>query len=156
MLFSQLQVTHHAPRRFVRHPDITNFTGAHLLGQRFQRFQQGDGSLFVSVLVVELTEEVGRALRPMQLVEIEIIGVEAFQAGVQRGTDVFAIQRLLRADTAVSPAHRPGDFAGQHQFLTVAASLDPTADVLFGQPLGFRAGRYRVHLCGIDQVDASG
>ncbi|MNZ94649.1 hypothetical protein D3C78_1137630 [compost metagenome] len=156
MFFSQLQVTHYTPWRFVRHPDIADFTGTHLFGQRFQRFQQGDGGLIVGVLIIELAEVVGRALRPVQLVEIEIIGVESFQAGVQRDTNIFAIQRLLRADAAVGTAHRPGNLAGQHYLFTVAACLDPTADVLLGQPLGFRAGRYRVHLCGVNQVDASG
>jgi hypothetical protein len=156
VFFSQLQVAHYAPRRFIGYPDIADFTGAHLLGQRFQRFQQGNRSFIVGVLIIEFAEVVGLALRPVQLIKIEIIGVQPFQACVQRGADIFAVQRLLRPNAAVGAAYRPGDFAGQHYFLTVATRLDPTANVLFGQPLGFRAGRYRIHFCGIDQVDASG
>jgi hypothetical protein len=92
VLIRQVQITHHAKGRFVRDADVADFAGALEFGQRFQRIQQGDDRGGVGPGVAQLAKAVGRALRPVYLVEVEIIGLQALQAGVQRLADIFTIQ----------------------------------------------------------------
>ena len=132
VLLRQLQIAHHAPGRFVRHADIADFAGAHLLGQRFQRLQQRDGNRGLAVLIAQLAEIVSLALRPVQLIKIEVVGIQALQAGVQRVADIFAVQRLVRANRGVCAARRTRDLAGEDHFIAAAARLQPAADILFG------------------------
>jgi hypothetical protein len=79
-----VQITHHAKGRFVRDADVADLPGALELGQRFQRIQQGDDRRGVGPGIAQLAKAVGWALRPVNLVEVEIIGLQALQAGVQR------------------------------------------------------------------------
>ena len=95
------------PGRFVRDANVTDLARAHLFGQRFQRLQQRNSGGVITVLITELAKVVSLALRPVQLVEVEVIGIEAFQAGVQRFADVLAIQRRLGRISASLPRTGP-------------------------------------------------
>jgi hypothetical protein len=102
-----VQIAHHAKGRFVRDADIADFTGALEFGQRFQRIQQGDDRRGIGPGIAQLAKAVGRALRPVNLIEIEIIGLQALQAGVQRLADIFAIQLVVGTNAAVVIARGP-------------------------------------------------
>jgi len=132
VLIRQVQITHHAKRRFVRDADIADLARPLALGQRFQRVENSDAWRGFGPLVAQLAKAVSWALRPVNLVEIEIVGLQAFQAGVQRFTDIFAIQHLVLANAAVVIAAWPAHLGGDNQLFTVAVPGQPVADVGFG------------------------
>ena len=131
-----------APRRFVGHAHVAHLAGAHEILQYLQGF--GDGHrVFV--------------LHP-RMVQIQVVRLQALQAGVQRGGQVLAVQEgLAVADVAraLGIAHRPGHLAGQHDVLAAARPGQPGADVGFGQALGFGLGRHGIHLGHVHQVHAA-
>jgi hypothetical protein len=56
----------------------------------------------------------------------------------------------------VGQFRRPsGHLGGDDQLVTSAAGLQPGADVRLGAALGFAPRRHRVHLGGVDEVDAA-
>ena len=154
VLVRQMKIAHHAKRRFVRDPDIANLAGALEFGQRVQRIQQGDDRGGIGPGVAQLAETVGRALRPVYLIEVEIIGLQALQAVVQRLADVFTIQLVVRTNAAVVIAGRAAHFRGDNQLFAIAALRQPVTDVGFRQALGFRARRDGIHFRDVNQVNA--
>ena len=156
VLIRQVQITHHAEGGFIRYADVADLAGALELGQRLEGIQQGHRGGGVGPGVAELAKAVGGALRPVYLVQVEIIGLQTLQAGVQRLADIFPVQDVVWSNTAVVITRGPADLRGEHQLFAIAAFRQPVADVGFGQPLGLRARRDRVHFGDIDQIDAVG
>lgn len=153
--FGQLQEFHGAPRGFVGQADMADLADLDLLVEHFQGFFQRR-ELNVLVLVVELAEEVGRALGPVQLVQVDPVGLQALEAGIQGGDDVLAIEFQLAVADMADAVAGAGDLAGQNPVSAVAALLEIAADDLLGLAVGFGARRHRVHLGGIYEVDAAG
>ena len=50
---------------------------------------------------------------------------------------------------------RAGGLGGQHDLVALAGFLEPAADEALGRALRAGAGRHRVHLGGVDEVDAA-
>ncbi|MNP13392.1 hypothetical protein D3C76_1056710 [compost metagenome] len=132
---------------------MADLAGAYLFVQRFQGFLQR-GEVLFAVLVSQLAEEVGAALRPVQLVEVDPVGLQPLQAGVEGGDDVLAVVLQLAVADMADAVAGAGDLAGEDPVVAIAVLAEPVADDLFGARIGFRAGRYRVHLGGVDEVDA--
>jgi len=108
--------------------------------------------------VAELAEEVGGPVGPVQLVEVDVVGLQAPEAVVQRLEQVLAREVQATCADMRGPggtARRAGGLGGQHDVVAPAGLLQPAADVLFGAALGLGARRHGVHLSRIDQVDAS-
>ena len=106
----QVQIAHYAKGRFVRDANVADFSRALALGQRFQRFQQRYGGGTLIPAVAELTKAVGWALRPVHLIQVEVVGLQALQAGVQCGADILTIEDLIRADPGIVVARGTTDF----------------------------------------------
>src|SRR5690606_41765964 len=63
----------HPPRRFIGHTDIADFAGLYEALQRLQSLFNGHGVGLVAPRVRAAAEESGAAIRPMQLVKIQIV-----------------------------------------------------------------------------------
>lgn len=86
----------------------------------------------------------------MQLVEVDIVGLKALQAGIDGGVDM----RPGQAAALANMGHpRSGNFGGEDHIVASPALLQPAPDVLLGAPLTLRNRRYGIHLCGIDEID---
>ena len=154
VFIGQMQIAHHAKRRLVGNANVADLTRPLALRERFQRFQQGNGRSTFVPGVAKLTEAVRRTLRPVHLIKIEIVGLQALEAGIQRGTDILAIEDLVRADPGIVITGRAADFGGDDQLFAIAAFRQPVADIRFSKTLCFRAGRNGVHLRHVNQVNA--
>lgn len=134
---------------------MADLAGLYLLVEGFEGFLQW--CVFaVLVAIAELAEVVGRALWPVQLVEVDPIGLQALEAGIQRfGYMRAVVFELTVADIADAIA-RAGDLAGQHPVSTITTLFEVVTDDLFGLAVGFCARRYRVHLGGIDEIYSVG
>lgn len=105
----------------------------------------------------EFAEKIGLALGPVQLVKVEVIGVQPFEAGVAGFDDLRARKIVVAAaDIAVEivVAGGAGDFAGEHDIITPPARLNPRADVLLGGGVGFLIRRHGIHFGGVDKIHA--
>ena len=95
----------------------------------------------------------------MQLVQVQVVGVEPAQAAFQGGDDVLAVvvrQAIADMRLAARITRRTGDLAGQDEPVAVAAGFDPVAEVALGGGPGLSAGGCGVHLGGVDEIDAGG
>jgi hypothetical protein len=135
---------------------MADLAGAHLLVEHFEGFFQRREHVVGQVLVAQLAEEVGAAFGPVQLVQVDAVGLQALEACIQRGDDVLAVVLELAVADVADAVAGAGDLAGQQPVVAVAAACEPVADDAFGGGVGFRARRHRVHLGGVDEVDAGG
>lgn len=126
-----MKVAHHTKRGFIRDADIADLTCALAFREGFQCFKQGNNGGALIPAIAEFTETVRWTLRPVNLIQVEIVSLQALQAGIQCGANVFAIQYLVLADPAVIVACRTTDFRGDDQLFTVAAFCQPVTDVGF-------------------------
>lgn len=85
---------------------MADLAGAHLLVEHFQGFLQRCEALFL-VLVAELAEEVGPPLRPVQLVEVQPVCLQALQAGIEGGDDVLAVELEVAVAHMLMPLPGP-------------------------------------------------
>ncbi len=92
------------------------------------------------------------AVRPVDLVEIDVVRLQPLQAGVEREADVLGIGTFAIADVV---AARAGDLGRENDVLALAGLFEPGADVFLGAPLCFRRDRRRRIKFGcIEEVDA--
>jgi hypothetical protein len=92
------------------------------------------------------------ALRPVDLIEVDAIGAQAREARVDRLGDHVG-REIGPAVANPFPSPRTRNLAGNDDALA-AATREPAAEVLFRAALGGGLGRHRIHLGGIDEVDA--
>ena len=133
----------------------------HQLAQRvYDFFKRGEAFVFGQLVDAQLAEIIGLAFGPMQLIQIQIIGVEPFKAGFAGFKDLRAGKVVAVADIGVQPiavvARRSGDFAGEHKIIAFAARRNPRANDLLGAGVGFFARRHGIHLGGVNKVHAVG
>ena len=152
-----MQMRHHAPRGFVGEAVAADFPRLHEFVQRGDGF--GDGRQVggvVEVVEAEGAEVVDAAFRPVQLVEVEVVGVQAGERGVAGGVNLRTGEARAAAYVvlAVVAARGAGDFAGEDDVIAFAAFGEPAADVLFGAGVGLAAGWHGVHFGGVDEVHA--
>ena len=156
VLLGQTHKLMHAVRRLVGQTD-----GAHLavLDQAAQGFELvvdgGDRHVFGRV---EIHDAEGRhmAHRPVDLIQVNHVGLQALETGVAGFGDVRRGQVVAAAAHPAHAACRAGHFGGQHQLLARARIFfKPVAQDFFGEVEGFSACGHRVHLCGVEKVDAA-
>jgi len=91
----------------------------------------------------------------VDLVQVDVIGVQAAQAVLDGGADVGRVQAVVGA---ADPGHvhvRAGDLGGQDHFITAAALPEPAADEALGRALRVGTRHHRIHLGGVDEIDAA-
>ena len=106
--------------------DVERLAGAHDVVQRAQR-------LFDRRVVIEAVD----------LIEVDVIGAEAAQAGVDGVVDVFAREAALVGVVA----HRVEDLGGDDDAVARGEVLQRAAGDLFADAVG-------VHVGGVEEVDA--
>ncbi|MNN46183.1 hypothetical protein D3C81_1605530 [compost metagenome] len=135
---------------------MADLAGLDLFVEHLEGFFQRGEQVLRRVLVTQLAEEVGAALGPVQLVEVDPVGLQALEAVVQGGDDVLAVVLEQAVANMVDAVAGPGHLAGQDPLGTVAALAEPVADHALGGGVGFRAGRDGIHLGSIDEIDPGG
>ncbi len=94
-------------------------------------------------------------IRPMGLVEVEVVGLESLQAVLCRTDDLVAVEhgfpvtnRRLEPTVAGS-----GDFAGDDHGVT-RLGFHPLAENELGKAKRFSRRGHRIHFCRIEEIDA--
>ena len=95
------------------------------------------------------------AFRPVQLVEVDVIGLQPLQRTVDGGADVGAVHGRRAAANPVEIARRAGDLGRDHDLLAPLA-LQPAPDDAFRHAESPGARRHGVHLGGVEEIDAGG
>jgi hypothetical protein len=116
-----------------------------------QLFQNWRGFAFVVWVIRGLSKKRHVAIRPVDLIQIDVVGLQAFEAAVNGLLDVFSVDS--GAVTHPSKSTRwPSDFAGDNEFVTLLV-FEPSAYVFFSAKTGFCFGRHRIHLGGVYEID---
>src|SRR3546814_15105283 len=75
--------------------------------------------------------------------------------GVHRRCNVLPVEAgRAAADVGKALGVRADDLGRDDELVPIAAGLHPVADDLLGAAVGFRRGRDRIHLGGVDEVHA--
>ena len=146
------KIFHHPPRRFIGKTDGADFPRPDQFIQRGQHFV-GRGEIpLIGRVVAALAEVVGVPVRPVNLIEVHVVGLKPFQAFLQGSRDpLFRMLQIAAADIGEHIA-RADDLGRQHHLVAVAARRHPAADDPFGVAIGLFAGRNGIHLGGIDEI----
>ena len=147
-------VLHDAPRGLIADPDIPDLALLHRLGEAGIGFLDRRRSLRRVGFIAELAEEIGVSGRPVYLVQVDAVRLQTLKAGLECRLDVVRSQ--LWSVAQILHHARTGHLGSQDDIVAPAAFLEPRADVLLGAALCFLAARHRVHLRGIDEIDAVG
>ena len=95
------------------------------------------------------------AFRPVQLVEVDVIGLQALQGAFDGGADVGAVECRRPAANPVEIARGSGDLGRDDDLLALLA-LQPAPDDALRSAESPGARRHGVHLGGVDEIDAAG
>jgi hypothetical protein len=131
-------------------PDLA---GLHEFAQDLQRLFERRPGLLRRVHIHQSPEHVDAALRPMQLVEVDVIGAQAFQAGLDRGRDVAPIHAIDAAPDRGEAFVRADHLGRDDNPIAPASRLQPRADHALGHAEGFVLGRHRIGLGGVPEID---
>ena len=145
----------HAPSAFVRHTDGADFAGldGHIKGAEHVHhvIHRLRTVLARGIKRPVLAEHVRTAHRPVHLIKVDVVGLEALERVVDCFSDHLTVVALAVADPTRIVA---GDFRRDHHVSAATRGRDPIADDLFGLAHGFLADRvYGIHLGGVDKVD---
>ncbi len=95
---------------------------------------------------------IGAAVRPVDLIEVDVIRLQAREAGIYRLADGARID-IAPAANIVTPG--TGDLGGEHNLVTLAGLFEPCADIVFRPSLRFGGnGGGGVKLGRIEEIDA--
>lgn len=124
--------------------------------ERFQRLVDGHAVFRLDMRIAKVSEEIRRSLGPVQLVEIDIIRLQSLQACVDGREDVRTIELVLTSAQVIDLEHtrRTRDLGRQYDLRAFSALLEPGAENALGGSLGFGRRRDRIHLGGIEKIDA--
>ena len=155
-LLREAEPCHRAPGAFVRQPEGADLARRHDLAERL-----GHGAHVVDraglvlagrVEAPVLAEVVGAAVGPVELVEVDPVGPETAERGVDAGMDGFGRHRRAAADLRVAGAC---DLGGEDDVVPPPGLRDPGADDLFRPAHGFGQHRVRrIHLGRVEEIDA--
>ena len=156
MLLGQMHKFAHAVRRLVGQANRPHLAGLDQLAQRFQLGVHGrDHAVFAWVKSHHAKQ--GQVARgPVQLVEVNHVGVEALQAAVASGHDVCRRQIHGPAAHPGHAARGAGHFGGDRELLAQLRVFgDPVADIGLGDLKGLGARGHGVHLGRVPKGDAA-
>ena len=156
MLLRHAQEMHRAPGGFVGEADRADLAFPDQHRKRLERLVQvvEDARRVLPARVIgpALAEMVGTAVRPVQLVEIDVVRPQSPEASCDRVAQAGGGDRCPLADPR-PPG--PGDLRRKHHVAAPAGRREPAADAFFRPPLGFRRGRVGgVHLRRVEEIDA--
>ena len=144
---------HDSPGVFVGDRDVAQLAFADQFGERFQLGADRRAVALLVGLVLPLPEHRLVAFRPVQLIEVDVVGLQALQRAFDGGADVGAVDCQRAAADPVEVAAGAGDLGGNDD-LFPRLPLEPAADDAFRGAAGFGAGRHRIHLGGVEEIDA--
>lgn len=105
--------------------------------------------------VLAASEQRDRAVWPVNLVKVQVIGLQEAQRAFDGLCDVSRVESRMAAVRAqIRPVAWTRNLGGQHDPVAPTPRLEPAADDPFGRPLRFGARRDRITLGGVDQGDA--
>lgn len=152
------QETRHAPGRFIGQADVTNLAGLDETAQRFERFFDRN---FVALCRPPIGRAAcapkrKRAIRPMQLVKVDVVGLQPLERALDRMIDILGVENGSGARGAQPiGVAAPGDLGGDDRLIAVLARGEPASDDAFGRALRLSPWRNRINFRRIDEIDAA-
>ena len=154
--FGHAQPLRGSPRRLVRQSDVTDAARLDLglqLAQYVLHVCDCAGLILMRRVVGPvLAEHVAAAVRPVQLIEVDVVGLEPPQRVLHSLAYPLGRDRCAVAHGSA----RPGDLGREHDVVAPTGFRDPVADDGLGA--SGRLGDHRVdrvRLGGVEEVDAS-
>src|SRR5690606_21544073 len=110
-------------------PDLATF---HQIVEHFQRVFDRREMRAGVVLVTKLAETIGIPIRPVQLIKIEIVGLQTTQAIADGPGEVGAVEMIAAATDMGQTIARRSRLAGQNPIATPTMALKEIAEEGFG------------------------
>ena len=156
MGFRRLQVLQGAPAGFIGQADIADFTGVDHLAEEAQGFvhviTHRLAVLLSRIEIPVLAKVIGTAVGPVQLVKIDVVGLQAAQAALEAEPNLVRADRNAVLDMVVTGARNLGC---ENDIVTAPRGGQPGADDFLGTAGGCGIHRARgIELGGVDEIDA--
>ena len=145
------------PRCLVAQPEIAHFAGPYEVAKNFELLLDGSRVPLSGGVVVRFAELGHVAIRPVDLIEVNVIGLEALKAQIGGFRNVLAVDPLLSV-AFTNPGHAiggPGDLRGDNELVSFVFR-EPLSEALLCPSLSFGSVWHGIDLGGIDEVDAAG
>src|SRR4029077_4390269 len=130
------------PRRFIRDSDPANLPRLHNFSEGCQLFFYWNSRALLCRVIHDLPEERSVAIRPMYLIQIDIVGLQPLEASVYGLLNVLAVDSGWTAPHPSEAPARCGNLGGDNQLVALLLSQPSTKNGL-GSALGLRAPRDR-------------
>jgi hypothetical protein len=143
---------HDAPRVFVGNADVADLAFADQFAECFQLLADRRALPVVGRIELPLAEHRLVALRPVQLVEVDVVRLQALQRTLDGGADVGAVHGWRAVANPVQVAARAGDLGGEHDLVALPVA-SASARRCFPMRRRFPARRHGIHLGGVEEVD---
>ena len=152
----EMQEPRQPPGGFVGQADVPDLPGFHQPVQRVQRLLDRDLAAVAAMggRAGLRPEHRHGTVRPVELVEIHVVGLQPAQRGVDRLVDVPGVEpRQAAVRPQPGPAGRPRDLGGEHHPVPSAAGLQPGPDDPLRRAVGLGPGRDRIGFGRVEEVD---
>ena len=106
---------------------MADFAGIHQFLERSHGVADGDAVFPVAMLVTQAAKVVGGALRPVQLIKVDDIGLQALEAAFHGPLQAVAVESRAAAYMLYIVAGT-GGLGGQDHLVTVAGAGEPFAN----------------------------
>ncbi len=155
MHLGELQEGHQAPRRLVGEPDEADLA---IRDQRAERIEDVVDRVGVAgqAHIFEPLENAHGAVRPMELIDVDVIRLEPRQALVDCLIDLRCALPGQNRVVAQPIDHgaTARDLRGDQHLVPCLAAREPCANDLLGTPLRLGLRRNRIDLGSVEDVDA--
>ena len=156
VLLRQAHKFAHTIGRLIGQADGAHFAGFHQLTQSFQLGVHGSDFAVFAGIKIHLPEQGHVARGPMQLVEVNHIGLQSAQTAFAGFDDVLCAHIHRPAAHPGHAARGAGHFGRQNKLLAHAGVFGkPVAQKGFGDLKGFRPWRHRIHFSGVPKSQAT-
>lgn len=142
---------HQPPWPFVGQADVADLALVHQLGQRLQGFPWRGERALLGRIVEKITKHRRVALRPVQLIKIDVVGLQPAQRAFYCCAQIGAGEGMLAIANPWQATAGAGGLGG-HYHLGAILTGQPVANNGFGGVHGIGARRHRVHLGGVDEI----
>ncbi len=127
----------------------------HRFGEDAQHLLERCEALLRMMLVHQPAEGVDAALRPMKLIEVDIVGLQPLQAVIDGGEDIAPVELVVAAADGLEAPVGPDDLGGEDHLVAFLAAGEPGADDPLGIAEALLGRRHRIHLRRVPEIDAA-
>ena len=135
-------------------PKVTDLSGFDEAGESLQLLLDRRRCALLPRIVKRIAEQREITIRPVNLVQIHVVGLQLLKAAIQCVLDT-PLSYQAGASTYSSESAPLRGYLGRYDQFVARLFLEPTTKIVLGTALGLRFRRYGIHFRHVDEIDAA-